>query len=152
MMVSSKFSRSAHAFRVPSICKDKLKPKPPEPPEPPGPPLPGDLLKNDYVFHGTYFGYSWDYEGTLALPIDLAYTWHSPWPPPDGGVYCKFTFYWFNYKYFSEFWLDHLVGPTINFVTAAYQWVPNGEFDTGIFPYTRAGYIGEATGRIRNLV
>ncbi len=151
-MTSSKFARSNHVFRVPSVCKDKLRFAAEAPPPPPGDPLPGALLKNDYVFHGVYFGYSWDYEGTIEMPIDLAYTWHSPWPTPDGGFYSKFTFYWFNYNYFSEFWINPLVGPTINFTTAAYTWIPNGEFDTGIFPYVRAGFIGEATGRIRNVV
>ncbi len=151
-MTSSKFARSNHSFRVPSVCKDKLRALAPAPPAPPGPPLPGDLLKNEYVFHGTAYGFNYDFEGTIQMPKMTLDTWHSEYPPPDGGVYSEFKFFPYTYNYFGYMWINPLLGPTINFLTPSYHWDPNGEFDTGIMPYTRSVWSGTATGRIRNVV
>ena len=151
-MTSSKFARSKHSFRVPSICKDKMRFAAEAPPPPPGPPLPGLLLKNEYVFHGTAYGYNYDYEATIQMPKTLPEKWNSEWPVPDDDVYSEFFFYPHNWKYFSVFWINPLVGPTINFISPVYQWVENGEFDTGVIPYTRSVWSGTATGRITNVV
>ncbi len=151
-MTSSKFAQSNHSFRVPSVCKDKLRALAPAPPPPPGPPLPGDLLKNEYAFHGTAFGYRYDYEGTIQMPQTTGSEWTSPWPVPDGGVYSRFVFYFTTWKYFSSFWINPLVGETLNFISDLTLWVENGEFDTGVFPYTRSVWSGTATGRITNVV
>lgn len=151
-MVSSKFSRTAHAFRVPAVCKDKLKKVPVAPPTPPGPPLPGELLQNDYVFHGVYFGFNYDYEGNIHMPRTLPNKWNSSWPVPEDDVYSEFLFNWMFHNWFATFWINPLLGPTINFNSAPFHYDEDGEFDTGVFNYARAGYIGIATGRITNVV
>lgn len=151
-MISSKFSQSAHAFRTPAVCKDKLKKVPVAPPDPPGPPLPGDLVQNDYVFHGMYFGFAYDYEGNIQMPKTGPIKWNSDWPPPDDDVYSEMLFSLVTLMWFSTFWINPLAGPTINFNSPIDNYVEEGEFDTGVFNYIRAGYVGVATGRITNVL
>lgn len=151
MMTSSKFSRSNHSFSVPSVCKDKLTYAALAPPPPPGPPLPEGLVETEYAFHGVLAGYNYDYEGILQMPRTLSYKWNSIWPVPDDDVYCEMLFFYSTYNWFTTFWLNHPVGPTINFNSALQNYTPNGEFDTGPIAYTRPGWVGTGTGHITSV-
>jgi len=86
-MVSSKFSRHAHAFRVPDICKKKL-----EPDEEEGIPYPPPFVTYWYNVDVSWLFYHYVFSGSRLLEREATMYGNSwrylddPTPPADGQL------------------------------------------------------------------
>ncbi len=82
-MVSSKFARSKHAFRVPDVCKSKKQAKAAQ--------YPPDTVNFWYDVDVTYLSEHYVFSGTNTLNIEdsaFGYFWRwfdTPSPPEDGA-------------------------------------------------------------------
>lgn len=142
--MSSKFSRSKHAFRSPDVCKKKA-----EPPEDQNPD-PADILESWYDCDIVWFIFHYVFSGTIVLEKLFANHWQTPTPPPTDGEWG--TFDWFPIIPAFSAGLQHWVGG-VNVATLSITgepYVAQPDFDTGIFNYTSGLYTGKMQGRIYN--
>ncbi len=88
-MVSSKFARSKHAFRVPDVCKKKKEAEAAD-----DIPYPPDPIYYHYNVDIVWWIYHYVFSGVLEMPIHIdspPFTqWRSPLPTPTDGEWGYF--------------------------------------------------------------
>lgn len=99
MMVTSKFSRSKHAFRTPDVCKKKLPPGGEEEGAYPPP-----IVHFTYDVDVTWLWFNHVFSGINTLYIDddptgWSWYWHELEDPPADGVWC-----WFQHGWVGGMW------------------------------------------------
>ncbi len=149
-MVSSKFSRSKHNFRIPDVCKKKLEAEEAPPADIPYPP---PFLDYHYNVDITFYIWHYVFSGLLHIPfkytIGAATYWESPLPKPTNGEWGKFdhsstTGVWHAY-------IEHLVGGLVKINARNTGNIPNSppNFGPGIFEIGfPAYYTGVKEGNI----
>lgn len=148
MMVSSKFSRHAHAFRTPDVCKKKL---PEGGEEPSGNPDPNDNLEMWYDIDVVWFIWHYAFSGTVPLQWFMQNNWKTPTDPPADGEWGVFSFMPAVPQFTAT--IQHWVGGA-NVLTLVSGWLPYVDppnFDTGEFDFASALWVGKMKGRVYNL-
>lgn len=142
--MSSKFSRSKHAFRSPDVCKKKREPPPPCNPDP------ETLLDSWYDVDVTFFIWHYEFSGVIPLEWWIINNWKTPTDPPDDGEWGTFN-HFPDTELFSA-GLQHWVGG-VNVLTIQITGAPlpaNCPFNTELFEYTSPIWAGKKDGRIYN--
>lgn len=142
--MSTKFSRSKHAFRSPDVCKKK------RPPQPSGNPNPADQVESWYDIDISWFFYHYVFNGQLTINKIFDYTWVAPITPPTNGEVCWFMWYPAIEQFAAS--IQHFVAGVnvVTIVANSQPYPPEPNFNTGPFNYTSALYTGKMDGRIFN--
>ena len=144
-MTSSKFSRHAHAMRVPDVCKKKLEPEEEECSYDPQ-----EILENYYNVDVSWFIYHYVFSGMIILENYALNNWKTPTPPPANGQWGMFNHFPATEQFSAQ--LQHWVGGVqklgINITGAPLP--HNCPFNTEQFSYTSAIWQGMKFGRIYN--
>ena len=93
-MVSSKFARAKHAFRVPDVCKKKKQPE-----ENGVYPPPIVFFTYDVDVRWLWFHYAFSGTNTLNIepsPFGLSWRWLDTPAPPADGAWCRFQHTWIS--------------------------------------------------------
>lgn len=147
MMVSSKFSRSNHAFRTPDVCRKQISaPGPPIIPDP----CPKPECYNSYDIDVTGYGNHWVFSGVMMIQYRSLNMWWNPEFWPYNGPACIFRCgcAFGIYSASIVYWKNGVNVFTTN--SAWYYFPPNPNFDTGTFTYASYGYSGTQDGRVYN--
>ena len=147
-MVSSKFARSKHNFRIPDVCKKKL-----EAEAVVDIPYPPPFMDYHYNVDILFFIWHWVFSGVLHIPIKnqvgAATYWESPLPKPTDGEWATF-----NHSSSTGVWnayIEHLIGGLVKINAGNHGNIPNSppNFTPGIFEIGfPTYYIGVKEGNI----
>ena len=143
-MVSTKFSRTKHAFRSPAVCKKKKEEQEDCSYDP------QDVLHNYYNVDVSWFIYHYVFSGVVILQNFALNNWKTPTPPPANGEWGNFQHFPATQQFSAQ--IKHYEGGVqklgLNITGAPLP--ANCPFNTESFDYTSAIFVGLMKGRIYN--